>query len=197
MIAIPPSLVCLYQKVLFLNAEREEGEEDYDDEEEEEEEERGGSFLLGGEYDEEESSHSFQEALREWRGRRREGGERRQGGEAVWRPAKAQPGNTHTHTHSQTFLFLLLPSSPIFSYCFGTTDTYILKNIVIQHNLFCSLHLSLPVSQFQSRLCHLAVLISGFCCRIMCISLWSTESMHTHTHTYTHMHTHTHTDSTG
>ncbi|XP_062329733.1 mucin-2 [Osmerus eperlanus] len=91
-----------HTKVLFLNAGREEGEEDYDgDGDEEEEEERSRSFLLGGEYDEEESSRSFQEALREWRGGRREGGERREGGQVVWRPVKAQPGSVVRATQAE------------------------------------------------------------------------------------------------
>uniref|UniRef100_A0A8K9Y428 B box-type domain-containing protein n=1 Tax=Oncorhynchus mykiss TaxID=8022 RepID=A0A8K9Y428_ONCMY len=73
-------------QVLVVNPLGEE-EEEFDELEDEEEKEMLTTSLLGGQYDEEESALSFQEALRQWRGERREGGER---GDAIWRPFQAR-----------------------------------------------------------------------------------------------------------
>ncbi|XP_052313663.1 uncharacterized protein zbbx isoform X2 [Oncorhynchus keta] len=73
-------------QVLVVNPFGEE-EEEFDELEDEEEKEMQTTSLLGGQYDEEESALSFQEALRQWRGERRDGGER---GDAIWRPFQAR-----------------------------------------------------------------------------------------------------------
>uniref|UniRef100_A0A3P8XRY3 B box-type domain-containing protein n=3 Tax=Esox lucius TaxID=8010 RepID=A0A3P8XRY3_ESOLU len=100
-------------QVLFVNhsgAQDELDEQDYDDDlENEEVVEMLTPSLLVGEYDEEASTWSFQEALRQWRGDRKDGGKQREEGvsreggsrepilergDTIWRPHQARPVET-------------------------------------------------------------------------------------------------------